>query len=77
MSKMKTHFAQKVNVKMTPKESSVNGSFNAERMRVLAETNSPLRMVCLDKTIHQKTELEKIQLKQAKLQHKVDVLNGK
>ena len=77
MSKEKTHFAQKVRVAMTPRENSQNGAFNNERMRVQAETNSPLRMLNLNRGEFKKTELEKQQLKTAKLQHKVDLLNGK
>lgn len=77
MSKLKTNFATRVRVAMTPRENSSNGAFNSERMRVQAETNSPLRMLDIDRGVFKKTELEKQQLKTAKLQHKVDLLNGK
>jgi hypothetical protein len=77
MSKEKIHFAQRVQVRLVPKDNATNGAFNHERMKVQAETNSPLRMLSIDKSVFKKTEQEKQNLKLAKLQHKVDLLNGK
>lgn len=77
MSKLKLNFAQRVKVGLTPNDNSSNGALNQERMRVQAETNSPLRMVNIDKSVFKKTEQEKQNLKLAKLQHKVDLLNKK
>jgi len=77
MSKEKTHFAQRVRVKMIPRESSENGAYNNKRMEVLAETNAASRMVNIDKSVFRKTDAERQELKLAKLKHKVDLLNGK
>ena len=60
MSKLKTNFAEKVRPILSAKTDSSN-SYSNERARVQAEINS--RPVSIDRTVFQKSETEKEELR--------------
>ena len=66
---MKTHFAQKVIVKLTPKVDG-GGSTSQKKAELQAEINKS-RLV-IDKSVFKKTKEEKEKLKIAKAQYKLN-----
>lgn len=62
MSKMKLNFATRVNAVISAK--SDNNQFNAERAKVQASVNA--RPVIIDRTVFQKTDIERAELATAK-----------
>ena len=62
MSNMKLNFATKVNAVISAK--SDNNQFNAERAKVQASVNA--RPVIIDRTVFQKTDIERAELATAK-----------
>jgi hypothetical protein len=66
MSKMKLNFATRVNAVISAK--SDNNQFNAERAKVQAMVNAnPVR---IDRSVFQKTDVERAELASAKLRWK-------
>lgn len=65
---MKTHFAQKVMVKLVPK-SSTDGSVSQNRTNLQAESNK--NRLNINRELFKKTKEEKEQLKIAKSQYKL------
>jgi hypothetical protein len=63
----KLNFAERITVRGSVR-SDVSASANDKRMQVQAEINS--RPVVLDKSVFQKSEFEKEELKLAKFKHK-------
>lgn len=69
MSKLKVNFATRVVTKISPKYDGA-GANNSERMKVLAETNAADTKVNLDKSIYEKSEVDRLKVAQAKLDWK-------
>ena len=66
MSKLKVNFATRVNSIISAK--SDNNQFNAERARVQASVNA--NPVIIDRSVFQKTDVERAELASAKLRWK-------
>lgn len=72
MSKLKLNFATRVVALVSPKYQGDSGR-SGEMVKVLAATNAPETKVVLDKSIYQKTDIEKQALKNAKIRYKLSL----
>lgn len=72
MSKLKTNFATRVVALVTPKYQGDSGR-SGEMQKVIAATNALDTKVNLDKSIYAKSDAEKQELKNAKLQYKLSL----
>jgi GDP-D-mannose dehydratase len=67
MSKLKLNFATRV-ASMVMSKSETSNAFNAERAKVQASVNA--NPVIIDRTVFRKTEIEKLELANAKAKWK-------
>jgi hypothetical protein len=67
MSKLKLRFAQRINVKLTPKHDT-DGAASNQRLMVLAETNK--YQLNIDRASFSKTPKEKEEVRTAKLHYR-------
>lgn len=72
MSKLKLNFATRVSSMATAK-SDKNGAYNAERAKVQASINA--NPVIIDRTVFRKSEIEKMELSNAKSKWKKSLKN--
>lgn len=72
MSKLKLNFATRV-ASMTMSKSENNGAYNAERAKVQASVNA--NPVIIDRTVFRKTDLERVELANAKSKWKKSLKN--
>ena len=72
MSKLKLNFATRVSSMATAKSDN-NGAYNAERAKVQASVNA--NPVIIDRTVFQKTDVERMELANAKSKWKKSLKN--